>query len=476
MRENYNEAFDLWLKKNFDYILQRWMELIRIPSICGEGEDDAPFGINCKDALLKSVSYFSGSGFDTSISEKDGYALVYYGNGEKSIGLFAHSDVVPASDGWIYTTPFEPIVKDGALIGRGAEDNKSGIMATLCILEFLKDNNISLKNKLEVFIGSDEECGMKDLIAYLENHKEPDLSFVPDADYPCSVGEKGILHFALVSNKKFTDIVDFSGGEAYNIVLDKCTVKIKYSDALFSELKSKISVRKEFSLAVENNIIILNSTGIAKHASIPEGSVNAAYLCAKLLCECEYLNKDDRKIMNNAAVALSCYYGNGIGINHSDPAFGKTTAVNGMVYNIDNKLHLSFDVRYGDTLLPQTLEDVIEAEARKLSFRIVDINNRPGFLIDKSSKIPDILENIFYEITGKKKKRILMSGGTYARKLKNAFSVGTFYIPENKRESVLKMPHGHGGPHQCDEMIDIDGFFTSVKILLNYILACDDIL
>ena len=35
------------------------------------------------------------------------------------------------------------------------------------------------------------------------------------------------------------------------------------------------------------------------------------------------------------------------------------------------------------------------------------------------------------------------------------------------------MPEGHGGAHQCDEMIDIDAFFTALKIIVNYILACD---
>ena len=65
-----------------------------------------------------------------------------------------------------------------------------------------------------------------------------------------------------------------------------------------------------------------------------------------------------------------------------------------------------------------------------------------------------------------------MSGGTYARKLENAFSIGTF-IP---RESALKMPDGHGGPHQCDEMIDIEGFFMALRVLVHYVLACDELI
>ena len=66
-----------------------------------------------------------------------------------------------------------------------------------------------------------------------------------------------------------------------------------------------------------------------------------------------------------------------------------------------------------------------------------------------------------------------MAGGTYARRLKNAFSVGTYAFKVGEKEKSFKMPDGHGGAHQCDEMIDINAFFTALKIIVNYILACD---
>ena len=69
-----------------------------------------------------------------------------------------------------------------------------------------------------------------------------------------------------------------------------------------------------------------------------------------------------------------------------------------------------------------------------------------------------------------------MSGGTYARRLKNAFSVGTFIIKSDRETPVLKMPEGHGGAHQCDEMIDIEGFFEALRVIIHYVLACDEII
>ena len=469
--KNTDKLFTEWVSDNKDRILQKWIELAKIPSIKSEATDRAPFGENCAMALKTAASYFDSEGITNTVYENDGYALAHYGDGEKTIGLFAHSDVVPVGDDWLYTNPFEPIIKDGALIGRGVEDNKSGIIASLCVMEFLRDKKIPLNSNLQLFIGSDEECGMGDMNGFLKNHPMPEISIVPDADFPCSVGEKGIYHFMMKSNKPFKEIISVEGGEAYNIVLDNCRTEILYNASLYNEIASKIT--DNFTLTEDGKTITLSAKGIAKHASIPEGSVNAAYLIFSLLSDCETLSENDRIILSSAAKAISDYYGSGIGVTNDDPTFGKMTCVNGMVKTVDGCLCVSFDIRYGSSLDGIYLEKASEKAVNELSFTIIEADNRAGFEIDKDSVMPQIFEDIFCEITGERKSRVLMSGGTYARKLKNAFSIGTFYISPERKNKVLSMPDGHGGAHQCDEMIDIEGFFEGTRILLHYILACD---
>ena len=470
---NTDKLFKEWIINNKERILSKWIELAEIPSIKSEAEENAPFGKNCAMALKKAASYFDSEGISNCVYENDGYALAHFGKGNKTIGLFSHSDVVPVGDDWIYTKPFEPIIKDGALIGRGVEDNKSGIIASLCVMEFLRDCKIPFNSHLQLFIGSDEECGMGDMEGFLKNHSMPEISIVPDAEFPCSKGEKGIYHFMIKSKTSFTDIEAVEGGEAYNIVLDNCKARIKFSDALYNELAAKIN--SDYTLRMENSSIILSAKGIAKHASIPEGSVNAAYLIFILLSECEELAENDRVILKNAAKAISDYYGSGIGVTNDDPTFGKMTAVNGMIKTEEGGLCVSFDVRYGSSLDPDYLEETSEKALNELGFEIISRDNRAGFEIPKESKMPQIFEDIFCEITGERKESVLMAGGTYARKLKNAFSIGTFYTSPDRKDEVLKMPDGHGGAHQCDEMIDIESFFEGTRILLHYILACDEI-
>lgn len=468
-----NDLFDKWINENREDILKKWMDLARVPSIKSAAADNAPYGEKCAEALELSAKFFSDDGFETYVDTDGGYALSYYGKKGKTIGLFSHSDVVPVGEDWLYTEPFNPVIKDGALIGRGVEDNKSGIMHAYCVYRFLKDSGIILNNTLQTFIGSDEECGMEDMDAYLKKHSVPEISIVPDADFPCSIGEKGIYHFWAKSKKAFDGVTSFVGGEAFNIVLDRATVQLEYSEALENEIAILIDGRKEFTLCGDDEKLTLSAKGIAKHASIPEGAVNAAYLIAELLSGCAGLSDNDRDIFSSVRNALSSFYGGGIGCEHSDIKFGRLTSVNGIVKLENGKPCLSFDVRYGSTLPAEELEYKAETTLSQLGFTVSKVENKAGFSIDDDSKIPGIFEDIYAEITGERLERVIMAGGTYARRLKNAFSVGTYAFRKGEKEKSMKMPEGHGGAHQCDEMIDINAFFTALKIIVNYILACD---
>jgi acetylornithine deacetylase/succinyl-diaminopimelate desuccinylase-like protein len=82
------------------------------------------------------------------------------GNGSKRpILLLSHIDVVPVeAQGW-EVPPFEGIIKDGYLYGRGTLDCKSlGIIELMALLA-LKKEKISLKRDLIFFATADEETG-----------------------------------------------------------------------------------------------------------------------------------------------------------------------------------------------------------------------------------------------------------------------------------------------------------------------------
>ncbi len=78
---------------------------------------------------------------------------------ESPVFCFAgHTDVVPAGDlnRW-YTPPFDPIVIDGYLHGRGAADMKSSLAAMVVATERFVDKNPNHKGSIAFLITSDEE-------------------------------------------------------------------------------------------------------------------------------------------------------------------------------------------------------------------------------------------------------------------------------------------------------------------------------
>ncbi|WP_455391767.1 M20 family metallo-hydrolase [[Eubacterium] cellulosolvens] len=113
----------------------------------------------------------------------------------------AHTDVVPVGDLSLWTTePFEPVVKDGKIYGRGSEDNGQSLVATMFGAKTLIDLKIKPKYNIGLALVADEETGSHFGIRYLLKQnifKPDDLIVVPDSGNPegtqLEVSEKTIL-------------------------------------------------------------------------------------------------------------------------------------------------------------------------------------------------------------------------------------------------------------------------------------------
>jgi acetylornithine deacetylase/succinyl-diaminopimelate desuccinylase-like protein len=95
-------------------------------------------------------------------------------NGRPTILLYAHHDVQPPGDDALWETPpFEPTVRDGRLYGRGAADDKAGIMAHIASIravgEVLADD---LDLGIALFIEGEEEYGSRSFAQFLSDNKE----------------------------------------------------------------------------------------------------------------------------------------------------------------------------------------------------------------------------------------------------------------------------------------------------------------
>lgn len=472
--QEYDRKIQKWIQDNREKMVEMWLDLIRIPSVRGEAAPGAPFGVPCAQALKKAAEYADKMGLDTRLEADRGYALASYGQGEKTVGLFGHSDVVPAGDGWVYTQPFDPIILNGVVIGRGCRDNKSGVMASLFATQIIKECKLPLKSRVQVFVGSNEESGMADMISFVEHETMPDLCLVPDATYPCSLGEKGHLKQWNQCKTPLVDILDFVGIGAFNIVLDCAKVTLKYTPERLAELTEKIRDNESFVLErTAEGHILLTAKGAAKHSAYPEGSVNAAVLACALLADCASLCQSDRKQMRDVATLMDGCYGEGLGIAFEEPGFSKLTCTNGMVKVEKGKLSVSVDIRYGSGMPGDRLEKLLDEAWERAGWELTYRVNDKGAKVDPNSPIPQLLTQVTCQVTGEEYKPYWMFAGTYSRHLCNSFTVGASIHDPSSQAVLPKLPAGHGGAHQRDEVCKVDDFLLGVRLLTNCILACD---
>ena len=119
----------------------------------------------------------------------------------RTLWFAAHMDTVPegARELWA-TDPYEPVVKDDKIFGRGAEDNGQAIGSTIFTLKALKTQNVKPRMNIGFAYVSDEESGSKfGVIPVLDRNvfKPTDMAIVPDTGSPngelIEVAEKHIM-------------------------------------------------------------------------------------------------------------------------------------------------------------------------------------------------------------------------------------------------------------------------------------------
>ena len=88
--------------------------------------------------------------------------------GAPTVLLYAHHDVQPPGEDW-HTDPFEPTERDGRLFGRGAADDKAGVIAHVGALRVLADE---LGVGVTVFVEGEEEIGSPTFTTFLREHRE----------------------------------------------------------------------------------------------------------------------------------------------------------------------------------------------------------------------------------------------------------------------------------------------------------------
>ena len=167
------KTINQYIDENQERFLNELFELIRIPSISSAAEHK-PDMYKCAE---KWKSLLLAAGADRAeVYETDDNPVTY---GEKIIDpvlptvlVYGHMDVMPVDpiELW-HTKPFEPVIKEGKIWARGADDDKGQSFMHAKAFEYMVKTG-NLKCNVKFMIEGEEEIGSPSLPKFCREHKE----------------------------------------------------------------------------------------------------------------------------------------------------------------------------------------------------------------------------------------------------------------------------------------------------------------
>ena len=196
-----------YIQDNEPRFLEELFSLIRIPSISSEPShhDDM---IRCAERWRELL--LEAGADKAEVMPSDGNPLVYaerhVSDEAKTVLVYGHYDVMPADpvELW-HTPPFEPVVRDGHIWARGADDDKGQSFIQVKAFEYLVRHNL-LDHNVKFILEGEEEIGSPSLAGFLAKHREllrSDIILVSDtsmlaADLPSlTTGLRGLAYWQI---------------------------------------------------------------------------------------------------------------------------------------------------------------------------------------------------------------------------------------------------------------------------------------
>src|SRR5687768_8185475 len=164
---------DAYLDSHRDAFEAELCDLLRIPSV----STDRAFKEDVRRAAHWVAEQFTRLKLKTDLIETDGHPIVYAESppvpGAPTVLVYGHYDVQPPDPlgEWI-TPPFEPALRDGNIVARGATDDKGQMFTHVKAAEAWLKTAGKLPVQLKFLIEGEEEVGSKQLYEFLPKNRD----------------------------------------------------------------------------------------------------------------------------------------------------------------------------------------------------------------------------------------------------------------------------------------------------------------
>lgn len=467
---DFKNKIEHWVASRRGDIILDISRLVRIKSVSRSDSLIKPYGKGCRDVMDEMCRISTGHGLPV---KNFGYQVGVAGNSESDIGIWGHLDVVEEGDGWLYP-PYEGMIRDGFLIGRGSADNKASVIAGLYTVLCLQELCGSLRHSTGVYFGCNEEAGMNDINYFLSHAKSPALSLVADAGFPVCYGESGYLDIRLTSKSCLPKEIQFlEAGTAHNMVPGRAIIA----------LKTMLSPSSAPGITLERrgDTLWAEAKGLPGHTAFPQGSRNAIGILSGYLLDTGLLPVGQRQLFHFLRELCSDFKGKPLKISEEYGFPAPLYCVPTMLRMENDKLTLDLNLRYpagAPVEDPRILEEKallasLENSAVELGFQLSVLKSSPPKLHrNREDPVVRKLCQVYLETVdgATAKEPFIMAGGCYAGKLPDALGFGPG-IALKKPNSFL--PSGHGGAHGPDECVHIDSVLALINTYVQAILEID---
>jgi len=243
------EIMRSWVERHQSEWLEDYYAFLRFASISSEPESK-PALLNCVEWL---TDYVGRLDFQVETWQSKGHPILFAshkraGPDQPTLLIYNHYDVQPVDpiEGW-RSPPFEPVLRDGEIYARGAQDNKGQCFYVLQALKMWKECVGSLPINVKLCIEGEEEMGSPNLATLLAAKKEAlqadyvaivDLGLRQAAIPALTLGIRGIITLDVGLKGSETDLHSGSHG---GIVVNPIHALVKLLAGLHDE-KGKITI------------------------------------------------------------------------------------------------------------------------------------------------------------------------------------------------------------------------------------------